>query len=103
MKLKSFAYLKKTKSSIDNEGLEPSAKKVEAKQIKQPTEDVKLLKKSNLLMESKYCYGCYNFSVAAPGTDLEMGFCRRINKDNKISFKVIQKTTMIRQCPGKIS
>ncbi len=98
MKLKSFAYLKKTNTCPVKEDLALSEKQKKVESQKKPVTPI-----SQKLMESGYCYGCYNFSVTAPDTDLEMGFCRRIDKDGKISFKVIQTTTLIRQCPGKLS
>ena len=55
-------------------------------------------KKEAPLMESGYCYGCVNFSVDAPGTAHEMGWCRRYDKEGKLHFKRILSDILIRQC-----
>lgn len=64
--------------------------------------ELKEFSRTDSLLVSGFCYGCINFFVDAPGTKLEMGWCKRIDGNSKIIYKRIRATTLIRQCPGKI-
>lgn len=114
MGVKSFAYLKKSNSCIPktrekgcDEKDEKDEKKNEEKNENDSLNKYKtkknktLMDKNKTLMGSRFCYGCLRFSVNYPDTDLEMGFCQRM-EDGKTVFKVIQPEYLIRQCPGKV-
>ncbi len=109
MQVKSFAYLKKSNSCMPK----TREKEDEAKNTEKSSENHNNIclkektlnspKKEKTLMGSRFCYGCLRFSVNYPDTDLEMGFCQRIDpKDGKTVFKVIQPEYLIRRCPGKV-
>lgn len=52
------------------------------------------------LIESRFCYGCLNFSVDYPETSEAMHWCLRYESDG-IRYKRILPEFIIRQCPGK--
>jgi len=54
---------------------------------------------SSMLMESKFCYGCTSFSVDAPETLNEAGWCMRKMADGGNEFKRVPNHAMVRQCP----
>ena len=59
------------------------------------------LKPTDRLMQSRFCYGCPRFTVDAPDTDQEVGFClRELPKSAMFQheWKIIRPETMIRQC-----
>jgi len=61
--------------------------------------DRKTFDPENSLMVTGFCYGCLRFSVEAPGTKNEMGWCkRRDRKTGKTIFKRILSDVLIRQC-----
>ncbi len=67
------------------------------------------LKPTDRLMQSRFCYGCPRFTVDAPDTDKEVGFCLRELPSSAMfrhEWKIIRPETMLRQCPevkqGKI-
>lgn len=70
---------------------------------------VQIVEKSKLssnssLMVTGFCYGCLRFSVTAPGTKLEMGFCKRVNKKTgETIFKRILSDISIRQCKRRLN
>lgn len=104
MQVKSFAYLKKSNSCMPKtRQKEDGAKNTEKSDNLQKNDNQKQKndKKEKTLMGSRFCYGCLRFSVNYPDTDLEMGFCQRM-EDGKTVFKVILPEYLIRQCPGKV-
>ena len=58
------------------------------------------------LMQSRFCYGCSRFTVDAPDTDNEQGFCLRELPDEAMcrhEWKIICPETTIGRCPRVVS
>ena len=128
MKLKSFAYLKKTGTCSDKEtiqGKEPKQEEETFFELKKnfkeifpkkitvkpfdgddsyfsPVNMAKDFHPNDSLMESGYCYGCINFVIDAPGTLQEIGWCKRIDENGAMGFRRILSTVKVRQCKGKV-
>ena len=93
MAVMSFAHLKKN---------QPPEKKEEPVKAEPEEQDLPSRKRDPhlLIMESKFCYGCEAFSMDAPDTEKEVGWCKRETKNkNEWEFKRIPVTALIRQCP----
>jgi len=98
--LKSFAYLKDN-AYLKNKkpaAVAPAAVDFATK----PTIITKPITRTDSLMGSKYCYGCINFSVSAPETKIEMGWCQQYDDDDKIIFKRIKEDITVSKCPGRV-
>ena len=75
MTIMSFAHLKKQKPTAQPD---PPAMKKSETAVKEVSDSGSVaVDPLALLMESKFCYGCEAFSIDAPDTDKEVGWCAR--------------------------
>jgi len=66
---------------------------------KKPKASEPLINPNDSLLESKYCYGCLRFSVDAPDTPQERGWCMRDDANGGYAFFAIKKAHKVKQCP----
>jgi len=92
----SFAHLKKKPTKKMQSDLTGNLKD-KSVQIKQKPQEHSTAK----LIESRYCYGCLDFSVDYPETSIAMHWCRRWHPDGTCSFKRIFPEYLVRDCKGR--
>ncbi len=95
MAVMSFAHLKREKLEEEKNAEHEAAKTISME--KDPSS-----RGLQRIIESKHCYGCEMFSVDAPGTEKEVGWCMRKvlgKSEHKWEHKRIPVTALVRQCP----
>lgn len=58
----------------------------------------KLIRGGAKLVESKFCYGCLDFSVDFPNTEKQKCYCRRVISNKEVLWKVISDDVLVGQC-----
>lgn len=57
---------------------------------------------NDLINESRFCYGCLQFTVDAPETENQACWCYRgESKEGVATFKLIGDKIKVRQCPNE--
>lgn len=104
MAIMNFSHLLKNDGDVNAlpEKKEIKPPKIE-KSVLQPTNDLnsKKFSMNDKIVESRFCYGCSQFSVDRPDTPTQKMFCKRSETDGSILFKFIKPNVMVKQCPMK--
>lgn len=103
MALKNFSHMKKGAPSVEAK-----------KEVKNESERIypemffkvdftERPNNNSKLINSRFCYGCHNFSIDSPGTPEESGWCKRDKQEKNgliyYDWLPIRANTLVKQCP----